>query len=98
MYINAGIKTRRSGGGSFDTPLDTIFADFENVESRERGRKGGESRSERVKRNRSRDTRVVPREFSRGPRGELSSLWRWLVPKGNKGRAGEGKDGKGRER
>lgn len=38
-------------------------------------RVGGESRSERVKRNGSRDTRVVPREFSRGPRGELSSLW-----------------------
>lgn len=51
---HSGIKTRRRGGGrgreggSFDTPLDTIFADFENVESREegRGREGGGAKVE----------------------------------------------------
>lgn len=55
-------------------------------------RVGGESRSERVKRNGSRDTRVVPREFSRGPRGELSSLW-MAVRKGTSWRDGEREKG-----
>lgn len=55
-------------------------------------RVGGESRSEPVKRNGSRDTRVVPREFSRGPRGELSSLW-MAVRKGTSWRDGEREKG-----
>lgn len=70
------MKKKKNGQRSFDTLLDTIFTRLLKMSSRVESRGArGESRSERVKRNRSRDTRVVPREFSRGPRGELSSLW-----------------------
>ena len=64
-----GEDKKKTGNGLLTRCWTRYLLDFLRMSSRVG------SRSERVKRNRSRDTRVVPREFSRGLRGELSSLW-----------------------